>query len=194
MPRYSIITPTIARPSLLKTAESLLIQTNEDWEWLISVDTPLITQPKKKALIDSLPNKDSRIKITRCGVRHGFYGNRCRNLAFDRVQGTYIIYVDDDDYLSDDRVFETLEQVTASWAIWPVVRCGEYWFNDPPGMCKTGSGHFMYRRDTGLRYPANENYSADGELVEALKAAYPYQSLARERPLLVYPQRGLGKE
>ena len=191
--RYSIITPTLVRPTLRRLADSIYAQTAaNDWEWLICVDVPLVIFPEKKKLIEELA-KDPRVHVHRCGVQHRNYGNTCRNLAGGRVVGDYVIFLDDDDFLADERVFETLEQVTAPWAIFPIMRCGHLWFCEPPGLGKTGSGQFIMRRDLGLKYPDNDHYSADGELAEQLKA-YPYQSLGHERPLMVYLQRGLGKE
>jgi glycosyltransferase involved in cell wall biosynthesis len=190
--RYSIVTPTLVRPTLVRTCESIDKQTNGDWEHIIMVDVPLVFNPEKQKIIDSISG-DPRRKIFRCGAAHKNYGNTCRHNAFDKLKGDYILYLDCDDYLADDRVFETLEQVTKMWAIFPITRCGNLWFCDPPGMCKTGSGMFIYRRFLGLKYPDTSDYTADGALVEQLKA-FPYQSLGHERPLVVYPQRGLGKE
>lgn len=154
------------------------------------VDVPLVALPEKRALIESLP-KDSRRKIFRCGKQHRNYGNTCRWNAWDKVSGEYVIYLDDDDYLADENVFRTLEQVSAPWAIFPVMRCGEFWFHDPPGFCKTGSGMFIYKKELG-RYPDTAEYCADGKLVEEL-TRHPYQAVT-DRPLMIYEKRGLGKE
>ena len=190
--RLSIITPTLVRPTLQRLADSIFSQTNNDWEWLIAVDVPLVIFPEKKKLIEELA-KDPRVHVHRCGVQHRNYGNTCRWNAFEKANGDYIIYLDDDDYLADAEVFRTLQQVTADWAIFPIMRCGHRWFCEPPGMGRTGSGMFLYKKSLGLRYPDNDHYCADGELAEQLRA-YPYQSLGHERPLMIYPQRGLGKE
>jgi glycosyltransferase involved in cell wall biosynthesis len=192
MPRYSIITPTLVRPTLKRLCDSIDAQTNQSWEHIIMVDVPLVFDKNKSNIVESMSN-DPRRKFFRCGQPHKNYGNTCRWNAFDKASGDYIIYLDDDDYLADDKVFETLEQVTKLWAIFPIMRCGNLWFCDPPGMCKTGSGMFIYRRFLGLKYPDNDHYCADGELCEQLKA-FPYQSLGHERPLMIYEQRGLGRE
>jgi glycosyltransferase involved in cell wall biosynthesis len=189
--RYSIITPTLVRPTLRRLIDSIDAQTNQDWEHILMVDTPLVTQPQKRVTVESMSG-DPRRRFIRCGTSHKNYGNTCRWNAFDKTSGDYIIYLDDDDYLADDRVFETLESVKAPWAIFPVMRCGQYWFKEPPGMCQTGSGMFIYKRELGLRYPDTYAYTADGELVEQLKE-YPYQAVT-DRPLMIYEKRGLGKE
>ena len=191
-PRLSIVTPTLVRPTLVRTCETIDRQTNSDWEHIIMVDVPLVFNPEKQNIIDSISG-DPRRKIFRCGVAHKNFGNTCRHNAFDKLKGDYVLYLDCDDYLADDHVFETLEQVTKMWAIFPIMRCGSRWFCDPPGLNKTGNGQYIYRRFLGLKYPDNDHYCADGELVEQLNA-FPYQSLGHERELVVYPQRGNGKE
>jgi glycosyltransferase involved in cell wall biosynthesis len=184
--------PTLVRSTLIRAVESIINQTNQDWELLLCIDVPLVFDKEKTERLKSLPN-DSRIKIHRCNQNHGDYGNHCRHQAHDRVKGDYILMLDDDDYFADSKVLETLEQVTKMWAIFPIMRCGNLWFHDPPGMCRTGNGMYIYRRFLGLKYPDNDHYCADGEFVDKLKA-FPYQSLGHERPLVIYPQRGLGKE
>jgi glycosyltransferase involved in cell wall biosynthesis len=192
MPRYSVITPTLVRPTLRRLVDSIAAQTAENWEHIIMVDVPLVFDKAKANALESIP-KDPRRKIFRCGKAHRNYGNTCRWNAFDKASGDYIIYLDDDDYLADSRVFETLEKVTKTWAIFPILRVGIHWFIDPPGICKTGSGMFIYKRSTGLRYPDVPDYSADGMLVESLKQ-YEYQALPDERPLMIYEKASKGKE
>jgi glycosyltransferase involved in cell wall biosynthesis len=190
--RYSIITPTLVRPTLRRLADSIFSQTDTSWEWLIAVDVPLVVFPEKKQLIEELA-KDPRVHVHRCGVQHRNYGNTCRNQAHDRAKGDYLYFIDDDDYLADAEALRTLQQVTADWAIFPIMRCGHLWFCEPPGMGRTGSGMFIYKRALGVRYPDVPDYSADGTLAEQL-LKYPYQALRDERPLMIYEQRGVGKE
>lgn len=188
--RYSIITPTLVRPTLARLCESIDRQTNGDWEHIIMVDVPLIVLPAKRAIVDSFP-KDPRRKFYRCGKAHKNYGNTCRWNAWEKAKGDYILYLDDDDFYADERVFETLEQVTAPWAIFPCMRVGDYWFHDPPGLLKTGSNMFMHKRDIG-RYPNVPDYCADGMLVEDLKK-YTYQAVT-DRPLTIYERANRGRE
>jgi glycosyltransferase involved in cell wall biosynthesis len=214
--RYSIITPTMVRPTLRRTCESINAQTNGDWEHIIMVDVPLIIHPEKRAFLSRLGN-DPRRKIFRCGKAHRDYGNTCRYNAGAKASGDYVLYLDDDDYYADNRVFETLNQVTAPWAIFPTMRWGAHYSVDPPGWNRSGSGMFMHKRVIA-RYPCFEHhdehkafiekvrplypnmqykdrlYAADGLLAEWLKDHYPYQSLNHERPLTIYEQKGAGKE
>jgi glycosyltransferase involved in cell wall biosynthesis len=190
--RYSIITPTLIRPTLKRLCDSIDTQTNQDWEHVIVVDCPVTSQ--KKEILLSLGD-DPRRKILTCRTRHPKdYGNTARREAFDSARGEYILQIDDDDYYADSGVFETLTRVTETWAIFPVLAYGEICHRDPPGINLTGSAMFMYRRDTGCKFPANRDYSADGQLVEELKLKYKYQSLSDVRPLVVYEQANHGME
>jgi glycosyltransferase involved in cell wall biosynthesis len=190
--RYSVITPTLCRPTLKRLCESIDFQLNPDWEHIIVVDCELT--PVKQAVLDSL-KEDSRRKIIQCSVQHPKdFGNTARRQAYDVAQGDYICQIDDDDYYSDPSVFITLEQVTATWAIYPVLARNKRCHVNPPGLGRTGSAMFLYRRDTGIKFPANDHYAADGEVVEELKKKYPYQSLDDERELVIYPWANHGME
>lgn len=212
--RYSIITPSLIRPSLRKTCESIDRQTNRDFEHIVMIDIPLILYPEKRELIESLQHSQRR--FFRCGRAHKDYGNTCRYNAWAKATGDYILYLDDDDVYTDDRVLETLECVTAPWATFPTMRWGSFYSVDPPGWNKTGSGMFMHKREIG-RYPCMEHhdehkkfiekvrplhpnmqyrdrlYAADGLLAEWLKDRYPYQRVD-DRALTTYDQKGAGKE
>jgi glycosyltransferase involved in cell wall biosynthesis len=213
--RYSIITPTLVRPTLKRLCDSIDAQTNGDWEHIIMVDVPLVVNKEKRAIVESVSG-DPRRQVFRCGKNHRDYGNTCRWNAWSQAQGDYILYLDDDDYYADDKVLETLDQVKAPWAIFPCQRCGEYWLQDPPGMLKTGSNMFMHRREIG-RYPCEAHcdehkeiidhlkkihphdsmhdhlYAADGMLVEHLKKTHPYEVISG-RPLTIYERANRGKE
>lgn len=179
------------------------------------IDVPLIVNPEKRAIVESIP-KDPRRKFFRCGKSHKDYGNTCRWNAWEKASGDYCLYIDDDDRYADENVFKTLEQVIQPWAIFPCMRNGEYWLQDPPGMLKTGSNMFMHRRGIG-RYPCEAHcedhqdiishlkkihphdsmhdhlYAADGLLVEYLKSRHPYQ-VVQGRPLTIYEKANRGRE
>jgi glycosyltransferase involved in cell wall biosynthesis len=210
--RYSIITPTLCRPSLIKACESITNQTNQDFEHIVMIDVPLIINKPARDIIESIP-KDPRRKFVRCGKQHKDYGNTCRWNAWEYASGTYICYLDDDDFYADDRVLETLEQVDTLWAIFPTMRWGAHYSVDPPGFDKTGSGMFIHHREIG-RYPCKDHceihqpfmnsirskyphhdllYAADGLLAQYLYENYPYQNLNHERALTVYEVSNRGK-
>ena len=207
MVRYSIVTPTIGRESLLRTCESIDQQTNPDWEHVILVDIPLVINRVQRNIIEAVP-KDHRRRFIRCGRRHNDFGNTCRHNAHSQLRGEYVVYVDDDDYLARPESLAALDGVTRPWAIFPTLRVGVVWHHDPPGMNRTGTSMFCHRRDAGQyviptkedikKFPqflneGNYMYGADGLLVEHLKANYPYDVIDPGWPLTVAPQRGCGR-
>lgn len=192
--RYTFITPTLVRDTLPRLCESIDIQSNGDWEHIIVIDCELT--PHKQQVLDSIKPNPKR-RIVRNPVTDHFpdFGNSARRHAFDIAQGEYILDIDDDDYYADAEVLKTLECVNKVWACFPVLAYGNRCHPKKPGLGLTGSAMFMYRRDTGMKFPDNSSYSADGELVEQLKAAYPdWQQLDDCRELVIYPQGNRGME
>ena len=194
--RYSILTPTLCRPTLKRLCDSIDMQTNDSWEHIIMVDKPehMLTGEDSRLLEDVMQPMRGRRRIHFCDKRHKNFGNTCRRNAFELAQGEYICQIDDDDYYADADSLKTLEQVTETWAIYPVLARGTRCHRNPPGIGLTGSAMFIYRRETGIRFSDNEHYAADGEVVEELKKKYKYQSLDRERELVIYPWANHGME
>ncbi len=98
--KFSIITPTYKRPEKLKRAvASVLSQTYPDWEMIIVNDSP---EDSSYRDISLAVKKDARIKylvnVKNSGV------NFSRNRALDVVSNdtNWIIFLDDDDYLTTD--------------------------------------------------------------------------------------------
>jgi glycosyltransferase involved in cell wall biosynthesis len=190
--RYSIITPTLCRPTLKRLCDSIDRQTNDSWEHIVVIDG--VVTPEKQAILDTIAPHSQR-HFYRCSKQHvPDFGNHARHEAFTFATGEYICQIDDDDYYADENVLKTLECVTAVWAIYPVLARNTRCHRNPPGIGMTGSAMFIYRRDTGISFAENDHYSADGEVVEQLKAKYPYQSLDRERELVIYPWANHGME
>ena len=187
--RYTVITPTLCRESLIRACESLDAQTNGDWQHLISVDVPLVVDARARSVIDRV-KKDPRRQIIRCGKQHRNFGNTCRHNLQALAQGDYLLYLDDDNAYANSRVLETLQSVTKDWAIFPMLRVGVRWLVEPPGYCKTDAGQIMHRRGL-VRWPDNAKYAADGAMVEAL-LKFPYEVVPCE-PLLIYEQASKGK-
>lgn len=190
--RYSILTPTLCRPTLLRLCDSIDKQSTDSWEHIVIIDGH-ITEDKQKVLdnIKFHPNRH----FLRCIEPHERdFGNMARRIGYDAAQGDYICQIDDDDYYADADVLKTLECVKEVWAIYPVLARGVRCHRNPPGIGQTGSAMFIYRRDTGIKFPENTHYSADGEVVELLKSRYKFQSLDRERELVIYPWANHGME
>ena len=97
--KFSIITPTFKRKAMLvRAVNSLRAQTYKDWEMIIVNDSPADEEYKEFA--GSI--NDSRIhyhtNISNRGV------NYSRNLGLEKVSADskWVIFLDDDDYLSPD--------------------------------------------------------------------------------------------
>lgn len=170
--KFTVITPTILRPTLAETCRSIDSQGYGNWQHIIAVDVPAgRIRPAQRALLDGLRHPNRTILF--CEVAHRNVGNTCRHRAFAHVRGDYLLYLDDDDmYLGE--VFQTLNREIADevWGIYPVERFGEIFFNIPPGTCRTTSNQFFYR--PLYPWPDNGNYEADGELIDLLRENHPY--------------------
>ena len=185
--RYSLITPTLLRPSLERLCVSIDAQTCRDWEHLIAVDTVISSAAER--MLARIQHKQRM--ISQCPRPHRNYGNTCRHAACLRAQGDYIFYLDDDNYLADQNVLRDLESVTAAWAIFPILLKGNQFFNDPPGFQRTDTANLIAQRRLGT-WPDIADYEADGILVERLRRDHPYQSLSDWRPLVVMPRMNFG--
>jgi hypothetical protein len=183
LPKFSIITPTIGRESLVRACRSVDAQTFTDWEHFVMVDSEFRTVPE--ALLNP------RRIVKRCRTFHGNWGNTCRHLIWTRLHGEYVYALDDDNYLADTDVLKDLASVTEPWAIFPILRYGEPFFHDPPGLGRTDTGSFIVRRELGP-WPDSPRYDADGVFVEHLRAHHRYASLGGLRPLMVMEKSGHG--
>lgn len=97
--KFSIITPTFKRKDLLvRAVESLLSQTYKDWELIIVNDSP----DDKNYLSFTSSINDSRIHYHVNSINKGV--NYSRNYALNHVSADskWVIFLDDDDYLSPD--------------------------------------------------------------------------------------------
>ena len=97
MPKFSIIVPVYnAEKYLPKCVDSLLAQSVDNFELLLVNDG---SKDGSLALCREYAAKDSRVKVydkPNGGV------SSARNYGLDNAQGEYIMFVDSDDWLSDD--------------------------------------------------------------------------------------------
>lgn len=102
-PKVSVIIPTIGRESLIRTLESVLNQTYQNLEIIISDDTE---EGKAKPLIERYLT-DTGIKyVINTKYKHGPNGNR--NNGLDNITGEYFTMVDDDDIIMPNAIEELL--------------------------------------------------------------------------------------
>jgi GalNAc5-diNAcBac-PP-undecaprenol beta-1,3-glucosyltransferase len=102
-PKVSVIIPTIGRESLIRTLESVLNQTYQNLEIIITDDTE---EGKAKPLIERYL-ADPRIKyVINTKYKHGPDGNK--NNGLDNITGEYFTFVDDDDIIMPNAIEELL--------------------------------------------------------------------------------------
>lgn len=93
----SIIVPIYNAESFLqKCVNSILSQTNKDWELILVDDGSL---DKSSILCDEFARKDSRIRVI-----HKSNGgvSSARNIGIDVARGDWIAFIDADDYVSNN--------------------------------------------------------------------------------------------
>ena len=102
-PKVSVIIPTIGRETLIRTLESVLNQTYQNLEIIITDDTE---EGKAKPLIEKYL-MDPRIKyVINTKYKHGPAGNK--NNGLDHITGEYFTFVDDDDIIMPNAIEELL--------------------------------------------------------------------------------------
>lgn len=190
--KFSIVTPTLQRESLVRCCESVDAQSLKDgWEHIVMVDCEEIDK-------DIFAKIDHPQRwVYQCEKPHRNYGNTCRHNAWEKATGTYLVMLDDDNVLNGPfalaSIAEHLETAGyPDWAIFPIVRHGWYFFNDPPGLCMTDTLNAVVKREIG-RWPDIPDYTADGHWVEALKAKYPYVAFPNTQPIGIMERSNQGK-
>lgn len=195
-PFFSIITPTILRPSLKKLCESLDTQTFTRWHHLLAVDRILrIDDPP--TILDDLSIKQRYIYF--CETEHRNFGNSCRHKAWEYTVGRYVLFIDDDNTLCHDEALSDLAGAIENadfpdWGIVPMWRHGRPFFTDPPRSCHVDTGNLFVKRDIG-QWPDGPDYTMDGIFIEELQRhpEYIYKALPNVRPVINMPYSSEGK-
>ncbi|KUK09961.1 MAG: General glycosylation pathway protein [Clostridia bacterium 41_269] len=103
MPKISVIIPTIGRETLPRAVESVLNQTFQDFEIIITDDTE---DERAKPIVEPYLN-DPRVRyVVNRKYTHGPAGNK--NNGLDHITGEYFCFVDDDDYIYPTALEELL--------------------------------------------------------------------------------------
>lgn len=172
MIKFSIITPTLNRPSLKRCCESIDNQTyNGQWQHLIGFDgVPDIP-------LNNTYHERRRLLTFR---RTRAWGNYQRHAAFKYATGDYLLYLDCDNFLTHpDALKDIAERIelakNPAWALFPILRHGSVFLHDPPGMCMTDTLNMIIKREYA-QWPNTEAREADGMLAEQLKAEHPYMA------------------
>lgn len=170
-PLFSLITPTLQRASLVRCCQSLDQQSFQSWEHLIFVDAERVNDE-----VDALGN-DFQRHILCNNVRYGDFGNTPRRRAWRHATGTYVIYLDDDNYFSSPESLTNIASQLAQaslppWAIFPILRFGSIFCDPSPGVCHTDSANMVIRWEYA-EWPDRRDYTADGILAEQLVREQP---------------------
>ena len=122
-PKVSIITPSYNSSEFIEeTIKSVLDQTFQDWEWLITDDK---SSDNTAEIIKKY--NDPRIKL-QILEQNGGAGN-ARNKSLERASGRYITFLDSDDYwepLFLERMVGFMEENKAELAYSSYARCDEH--------------------------------------------------------------------
>jgi hypothetical protein len=195
-PFFTIITPTILRPSLQKMCETLDAQRFYDWQHLIYLDRKVATDDQRTILLSI---EHPQREVIPCDKEYCNFGNTPRNLAWNFATGKYLLYIDDDNFLMHDDAFSDLAtEISDSdypdWGIFPMWRHGRPFFHDPPRSCYVDTANLYVKREIG-RWPDIDAYTADGILIEELIShpEYSYKALPDVRPMINMPYSSEGR-
>ncbi len=169
---FTVITPTILRPSLIETCASINAQCYSRWQHLVVIDIPVhALGTEQSRLIEQIkhPNR----QIYHCAVSHRNYGNTCRSEMFRHISGDYVLYLDDDDvYLGEAFQILNREISDEMWGVFLIERFGEPFLNLPPQTNFTSGIQFFCKPI--YPWPNNNVYTADGELIDFLREKHSY--------------------
>ncbi len=109
-PLVSIIVPTFNRKELLSEClESLLHQEYENWECIVVDDNS--TLPYINLLRKEYEIRDSRFRFFSRPKDYPSGASACRNYGFLQSNGKYIQWLDDDDFLSNNKISAQIKQL-----------------------------------------------------------------------------------
>lgn len=104
MAQVSIIVPVYnAAVTLSQTVESILNQSYEDWELLLIDDC---STDNSKKLCEDFASADNRIRVI--GLLKNSGPAAVRNVGLENAQGEFIAFVDSDDVISEEFLFQML--------------------------------------------------------------------------------------
>lgn len=98
--KVSIITPTFNSMKFLGvTYRSLLAQTWQDWEWLVTDDC---SEDESYEYLTAIAREDDRVKPYRNSVNSGAAVTRNNSIA--RASGEFLVFIDSDDYWEPNKL------------------------------------------------------------------------------------------
>lgn len=178
--KFSIITATIVRPTLIQTCESIDSQHFTGVQHIVMVDRhPDLLTEEQKNILDFISNDHREIHYTNKKDGLNDYGNMAKTLGFDYVTGDYMMYMDDDDQYINNPFFKLKVYIMKNGypniVVFPCMRYGERFFNIPAGYCRTTVHQYCFKprfNDKEWRYGVSMTYEQDGLMLnEMLKSA-----------------------
>lgn len=111
-PLISIITPVFNPPPavLRDTLRSVLAQTYSHWELCLADGNS--QAPGMKQTLAEFAGRDSRIRVAYLDANAGISGNS--NAALDMAQGEFVAFLDHDDTLNPDALYEVVRLLNAN--------------------------------------------------------------------------------
>jgi glycosyltransferase involved in cell wall biosynthesis len=181
--RFSIITPTLQRESLLKCCASVDEQTFSDWQHIVIDDSP-----EDQGVLTRI-SADQRV-FGMSGESRRNHGNNCRRAGWEIAAGDWVYYLDDDNYLAHPDALAdaaaVLDSIEEKWALFPIFRHGNRFFFDPPQPCYFDTGNAMVRKEIA-QWPNVDDYASDAIWLTATLLKHPYRAFPNAKPLMVMP-------
>ena len=150
-PKFTIITPTLLRDSLIKTCKSIENQKYKNWEHIVVVDLP--KEKVSNWRIQSIAHPQRKIILLQNNCND--FGNTPRLIAYNYVTGDLVMYLDDDDYyIHKNEPFQTLvnyfnnhfkDKPLPNLGIFPARRLEQRFFNFPPQVNRTMSCQYFHK-------------------------------------------------
>lgn len=196
---FTIITPTLLRPSLVDACKSIHDQKYINWKHIVIVDDP-------KVNIDEFVNKNYELSDPRrlwlqCSKSHHNVGNTCRHQAYWKISPftDYVLYLDDDNYYlpnSFNRLSNELKlRGMPPWGIFPMNYLGRLLCDPQPRKYRVDTGQIYHKpivNEQHVYYPDVNDYGGDAVLVDYLTGQIKPTILDNLPPLLELPIRSRG--
>ena len=188
--KFTIITPTIQRESLIDCCRSVDVQSCESWEHIVWVDAEILNS----GLAAKVTHKNRTFCVP--GVHYNNGGNTPRYLAWNYALGEYVFYLDDDNHFMDERVLENMASALEAagnpdWGLFPILYLGRYFFHDPPALARVDTANVIVRREFS-RWPDVQIHESDWVYIQNLLATKPYKAFPDFRPIVNYRSMGSG--
>lgn len=204
MPLFTIVTPTLLRPTLRRTCESIDSQTFTDYEHVVVYDGDLSSVNYEQQMIVNDIRKNEKRKVLCTGKRIRDFGNTPRNLGCKESSGDLIMYLDDDDYHVNDtmqRLHDWMHLGDVSrvpdLGVFMCRRFQNLFLMWPPGICRTTSCQWFHKRAINgetIHWPTHENsYVSDGMFLESVIAKTTPVRIDTDVPLVIVDVASVGQ-